>query len=46
MSNQIQRMAALAMENQMLGVLVSMRDELDKQIEELRQRMRKIAELR
>lgn len=45
MINQINRLAALAMENELLGALVGIRDEMNSQIDELRTRMRKIAEL-
>ena len=45
MVNEINRMAALAMHKELLGVLAAIRDEIDRQIEDLRKRMRNIAEL-
>ena len=45
MINEINRMAALAMHRELMGILAVLRDELDRQIDELRKKMRNIAEL-
>lgn len=45
MVNEINRMAALAMHRELVGILAVLRDELDRQIDDLCKKAKKIAEL-
>jgi hypothetical protein len=45
MVNEINRMAALAMHKELVGILMVIREEIDKQIDDLCKKSREIAEL-